>query len=122
MATTRKTTTTNPELFNTIRALKKKSNETGLGVYRAVAKKLSTTASQRSRVNLSRIEKYANAGETIIVPGKVLGDGTLTKKVTIVGFSISDSALAKLQASKSTFIPILEYLEQKQDAKLRIFG
>ena len=122
MATVRNSKTTNQVLFDTIRDLKKKSNETGLAVYKAVAAKLASPASQRARVNLSRLEKYANAGETIIVGGKVLGDGTLTKKITIVGFGISESALVKLKASGSKFVSIQEYLSKKQDAKLRIFG
>ena len=42
-------------------------------------------------VNLSKIDKYSNDGDTVIVPGKVLSSGQLTKKVTIAAVSASES-------------------------------
>lgn len=122
MATIRKSQTTNQVLFDTIRDLRKLSNSTGAGVYKAVAAKLAATASQRAEVNLDRIEKYVNENETIIVPGKVLATGTLTKKVTIVGFKASESALEKIKKSGSTFIEIRDYISKKHDVKMRIIG
>lgn len=122
MASMRKSQTTNKELFDTIRELKKMSNKTGVGVYRAVAEKLSKTASQKSEVNLSKIDKNTQDKEVVIVPGKVLGTGVLTKKVTIVGFNVSTSALEKISKAGATYIPIREYLTKKQDSKLKILG
>ena len=114
--------TTNKVLFDTIRDLKKLSNKTGVNVFRAVAEKLSAPASQRSEVNLSLIEKHVKAGETIIVPGKVLGNGTLTKKITIVGFKASESAIKKIESAGSKFIEIRDYISKKPSNKLRIIG
>ena len=122
MATIRKTQTTNKVLFDTIRELKKLSAKTGVNVYKAVAAKLAAPASQRPEVNLSRIEKFAQENETIIVPGKVLGTGLLNKKVTIVGFRASQSAIEKIEKSGSKFIEIRDYVSKKHDSKIRIFG
>ncbi len=122
MATIRKTQTTNQVLFDTIRELKKLSNSTGANVYRAVAAKLSSTASQRPEVNLDRIEKYSQDKEVVIVPGKVLGNGTLTKKVTIVGFKASETAIAKIEKAGATFVEIKDYISKKHDAKMKILG
>ena len=116
------TKTTNKVLFDVIRDLKKLSNKTGQKVFGAVAEKLSAPASQKSQVNLSRIEKFANKDETIIVPGKVLGDGTLTKKVTIIGFSASEGAINKINAAGSKFVSIREFLDNKPTNKIRIIG
>ncbi len=121
MASIRKTQTTNKVLFDTIRNLKKLSTKTGVGVYKAVAEKLAAPASQRPEVNLSRIEKYATGGETIIVPGKVLGDGELTKKLTIVGFSASAGAVAKIEKVGSKFVEIKDFVK-KPTGKIRIIG
>lgn len=117
------TKTTNQVLFDTIRDLKKLSNSTGVNVWKAVAQKLSASASQRSQVNLSKINNNIKDNEKIIiVPGKILGDGTLTKKITIVAFKASESAIAKIEKSGSKFITIKEYISKKPDNKIRIIG
>ena len=122
MASIRKAQTTNQVLFDTIRDLKKASVSTGTNVFRAVAEKLSAPASQRTAVNISRIEKYAVEGETIIVPGKLLGTGTISKKVTVVAFSASEGAIEKITKAGGKFIEIRNYLKNKPSAKIRILG
>ena len=122
MASIKKTQTTNQVLFDTIRDLYKYSNTTGLLVYKAVGDKLSAPASQKSEINLSHIEKHCNDSETIIVPGKVLGDGLLTKKLTIVGYAASEGAIAKIEKAGSKFVTIKAFLAKKPDNKVRIIG
>ena len=122
MAAMRKTQTTNQVLFDTIRDLKKLSAKTGVAVFKAVAAKLAAPASQRPQVNLSKIERYAKEGETIIVPGKVLGDGTLSKKVTIVGFKASEGAITKITAAGAKYVDLKDYISKKPDSKVRILG
>ena len=114
--------TTNKVLFDTIRDLKKLSSKTGVNVFKAVAEKLSAPASQRSQVNVSKIEKFANEGETIIVPGKLLGTGVITKKVTVVAFSASDGAIEKITKTGGKFIKISQYIAGKPETKLKILG
>jgi large subunit ribosomal protein L18e len=118
----KKTLTTNKVLFDTIRDLKKLSNKTGVNVWKAVAEKLSAPASQRPQVNISRINKFANEGEVVIVPGKLLGDGQITKKVTVVAFKASESAIKKLEAAGGKFIEIRNYISKKPDSKVKILG
>lgn len=53
--------------------------------------------SRKSRiVNLYKIEKYSKEGDIIVVPGKVLGIGSLSHKVTVVALDFSKSALKKI--------------------------
>lgn len=120
MAQKLKTKTTNQVLFDTIRDLKKLSNKTGVNVYKAVAEKLSAPASQRSQTNLSKIEKFANDKETVIIAGKVLGEGILTKKVTIVAFSASESAIEKIEKAGSKFVTIKDYIAKNPSNKIKI--
>jgi large subunit ribosomal protein L18e len=120
MASPLKITTTNKVLFDTIRELKKASKSSGVGLFAAVAEKLSGSASQRAEVNLSRIQQHANDGDKIIVAGKVLADGVLTKKVTVIAFKASDAAIAKIEAAGGKFMEIREFLK-KPDVKARIF-
>lgn len=122
MANVPKTKTTNKVLFDTIRDLKKLSNKTGENVWKAVAAKLAGSASQRSKVNLSKIEKHAMDGSSVIIGGKVLGDGILSKKVTIVAFSASDSAKEKISKAGGKFVEIRDYISKTPDNKVKIIG
>lgn len=116
------TKTSNQVLFDTIRDLKKLSSKTGVNVYKAVAAKLASSASQRSEVNLSKINKYSKDSDKVIIPGKVLGNGVLERKVTIIAFCASQSAIKKIEKAGSKFITIRDYISGKPDNKIKILG
>ena len=61
-------------------------------LWRKVALELSKPRRKRVEVNLSKIDAYANGEETLLVPGKVLGSGNVSKKVTVAAFAFSESA------------------------------
>ncbi len=72
-----------------------------------IAKILSGSTRAFSSVNLSKIEEETKAGDTVLIPGKVLSQGDLTKKIKIIAFSASALALEKIKESKSEFSTIL---------------
>ena len=47
-------------------------------------------------VNIAKINRSTKDGDTIIVPGKVLGYGILNHKVNVVAYSFSKSAIDKI--------------------------
>ncbi|MEW6035645.1 MAG: 50S ribosomal protein L18e [Candidatus Micrarchaeota archaeon] len=61
-------------------------------IWRKVAYELSKPRRSRVEVNLSKIEELASDDSTVLVPGKVLGAGPLSKKLTIAAFSFSGKA------------------------------
>lgn len=61
-------------------------------LWKRVASELSRPKRQKIEVNLSKIEEYASEDTTVLVPGKVLGSGTVSKKLTIAAFSFSGNA------------------------------
>lgn len=122
MAKVPQTKTTNKNLFDTIRDLKKLSTKTDVGTWKAVAAKLAGPASQRARVNLSKLDKVTKAGETVIVPGKILGDGTFSKKITVIAFSASEGAIEKLEKAGAKYITIDDYIAKAPKDKPRIIG
>ena len=78
---------TNPVLVALISDLKKAERETGSAIWRDIAVRLEKPSRNWAETNLSRLERYANEGETILVPGKVLavtGD-TIEVKFTRTG-------------------------------------
>jgi len=93
-------------------------------VWREVSNYLNVPSRQAKSINLFRIAKYANANDIIIVPGKVLGNGDLTQKVTIACYRISDSAKKKVVDSGSSVMTIEEALKKWPDGKaknMRVF-
>jgi large subunit ribosomal protein L18e len=68
-------------------------------LWRRVAGELSRPKRQRAEVNLSKLDQYADDDATVIVPGKVLGAGALSKKLTVAAFSFSGSARKLIDAA-----------------------
>jgi large subunit ribosomal protein L18e len=82
-----------------------------------VAKILSGPRSKRANLNLKKIDEESKAGETIIIPGKVLSQGEITKKIKIVALGFSEKAKEKLLKSKSETLSILEEIKKNPEAK-----
>lgn len=76
-----------------------------------VAQFLSSGSRNQDSVNLSQIDAETKTGDTIVVLGKVLSSGDITKKLRIVALSISDSAKEKLKKTKSEFATIAEEIK-----------
>lgn len=74
---------------------------------------------KRIKVNLRKLDKLAKEGEYIIVPGKVLGVGRLSKKLNISAVEYSGSAVEKIKQSGSKILSLDEALNSK-DPKLII--
>jgi large subunit ribosomal protein L18e len=79
---------TNQELVETIE-LAKKNNLLEL------AKKLSCPTRLQKRINLDELNKLKE--NKILVPGKVLGNGDIERKISVFALSFSESALVKLK-------------------------
>lgn len=99
-------TKTNPGLRMLIQDLKKKSWENEAPIWRDIAKRLEKPTKARTVVNLSRIDRYANEGDTVIVPGKLLAAGAITKKVRVAAYNFSQGALEKVLAAGGECVSI----------------
>jgi len=102
---------TNTELVETIISAKKKK------AWLKVAHLISTPKRKQLALNLEDIDAQAKDNETIVVPGKVLGTGEITKKIRIVGLSFSTSAVEKLEKAKIKFSELAEEIKSNPDAK-----
>ena len=119
----KRTGPTNPLLQDLIGELKKRSNEQSVNIWRRIAFDLEKPTRQRRAVNLSRINRYANDDEIIIVPGKVLGSGIISHKLTISAFQFSEQAKDKIEKAGAKIISLLDLSKEKPNGKrLRIMG
>ena len=108
----RKTKSTNPELTQLIRYLKKQAREAQAKIWLDVAEYLSKSNRQRVAVNLSRINRHTENKAVVVVPGKVLGSGVINHQVTLASFGVSEKAKEKLAAAKVTYLSIPELVEE----------
>jgi len=119
----KRTGPTNPVLRNLINELKKKSIDQNVNLWKRVALDLEKPARKRRIVNLSRINRHTKENEVIIVPGKVLGSGSLDHKLTISAFQFSDDAKEKIIKSGAKIVPLQELSNENPKAKrIRIIG
>ncbi len=102
----------NPELIKIINELKLKARENDARIWRDIAERLEGPRNNYAEVNLSRLERYANDGEVIVVPGKVLGSGILNKKVTVASLSISKKAEEKIKDVGGRVLGILDLVNE----------
>lgn len=101
----------NPEMVETIRAAKKKEK------WLKIARILSGPRRKMPNLNLTEINKDSKEGDTVVVPGKVLSQGEINKKIKVVALGFSEKAREKLMKSKSDPTTILEEIKKNPDAK-----
>lgn len=118
----KRTGPTNVQLQKLIVELKKLSTKEKAPIWKRVASDLSKPARNRRTVNLSKIQKLAKDNETLLVAGKVLSAGDLTKKINLAAWQFSDKAIGKVnKAGKAMSIQDLMKSNPK-GKRVRILG
>ena len=91
--------------------------------WKRIMKDLKKSSRQRRVVNIYKINRYAKEGETIVVPGKVLSVGDITKKVDVAAMNFSTEARKKIEDAKGKAMSIKELLQLNPEGKkVRILG
>lgn len=93
----------NPEIVETILLAKKKN-------LLELAQKLSAPKSQYTSINLDVLNKMKE--ENILVVGKVLGSGSIDRKIKISALGFSEQASEKLKNAKCEIKSIRETINQ----------
>ncbi|MEM1570414.1 MAG: 50S ribosomal protein L18e [Candidatus Bathyarchaeia archaeon] len=99
----------NPALINTIKFLQilgRKSN-----FWSDIAERLKRPRRLMAEVNLSKLSKYTSDGEVVVVPGKILGLGEISHRITVAALSFSKTAKAKLMKAECKCLSIAELAE-----------
>ncbi|HID90617.1 TPA: 50S ribosomal protein L18e [Candidatus Bathyarchaeota archaeon] len=107
----RRARATNPELLRCIRALRKRGRSEGAPIWMALAEHLSKPKHRRAAVNVGRIDRHTREGDTVVVPGKVLGAGLLGHAVNVAAFAFSESARLKIEKAGGRCLTIEELME-----------
>jgi len=108
---------TNPRYSALVSMLKEASRANEAGVWREIAKRLEAPSKNFAEVNLSKISRYAQDGETVIVPGKVLGSGILEVGVSVAALNFSDSAATKIKDANGNCMTIEDLVKNNPEGK-----
>jgi large subunit ribosomal protein L18e len=119
----KKVKTTNPELIELIRFLKKQSREHEAEIWKAVAERLSSSRRKRIAVNISRLNRNTKKNEIVTVPGKVLGAGELDHPITVAAFAFSETAKEKVKKAKGKCLSLFELAKKNpKGSNIKIIG
>jgi large subunit ribosomal protein L18e len=113
----------NPELRHMLVELRRAAKSHGAPIWQSVAERLARPRHQTVPVNVGNLERLVAAKETVVVPGKLLAEGALTKPMTVAAFHYSAEARAKIHAAGGKALTIHELLRAKPDGSgVRLVG
>ncbi len=119
----KKVKATNPELVKTIRFLKKQGRDNKAKIWGSIAELLAKSRRKRIAVNVSRLNRYTEKNETIIVPGKVLGAGEINHPITVAALSFSQKAKEKIKRTRGKCLSIIELARKNpKGSRVKIIG
>ncbi|MBS7659272.1 MAG: 50S ribosomal protein L18e [Candidatus Bathyarchaeia archaeon] len=114
---------TNPQLIELIKFLRKKSRENKAKIWRAIAEDLAKPRRRRIVVNISRLNRYTNENDVVVVPGKVLGAGEIDHPIMVAAFSFSKKAREKIERASGKCLTIMELVENNpKGSNVKIIG
>tara|TARA_B110000014_G_scaffold204386_1_gene154602 strand:- start:233 stop:550 length:318 start_codon:yes stop_codon:yes gene_type:complete len=79
--------------------LKEASRKNDAPLWRSIATRLEGSSRNWPSVNISKLEYNINKNGKAIIPGKLMGTGIVTKKMTVAAYSFTDSAKEKIQSA-----------------------
>lgn len=119
----RKVKATNPELIELISFLKKQSRENKAEIWRDIAERLAKPRRQGIALNLSRLNRYTQKNDTVVVPGKVLATGELSHPITIAAFAFSGRAKEKINTANGKCISFADLIKKNPaGSDIKIIG
>lgn len=118
----KRTGPTNINMQKLISELKELARKQNALIWKLAAFELSRPTRKRREVNISDIDMAAEDNETVLVPGKVLSAGELTKKVTVAAWNFSAAAKVKIN-KKGKAVSIQELMKSNpKGSKVRVIG
>lgn len=119
----KRTGTTNVQLQSLLTDLKKQSHQESANIWKRVVSDLEKSTRNRRVVNISRLNRFTKENEIVVVPGKVLGTGTINHSITIAAFAFSGNAKEQIEKAKGKCLTIKELAKQNPKGKdVRVIG
>ena len=114
---------TNEDLIDLVHFLRRSAVKNKSRVWRAAADQLERSKTRRREVNISRLARFTSSGDTVLVPGKVLGSGTISHPVKVAAFNFSSLAAKAVTEAGGECLSIRELVESNPSgAGIRLLG
>ena len=112
-----KTKKSNLDLVSTINELKEASRKNDAPIWRSIAKKLEGPSRNWPIVNISKIEYNISKNGKAVIPGKILGSGNLSKKVTVSAYSFTKTAVQKIEKAGGKCMIYNDFIKKNPTGK-----
>ena len=113
----------NQIVLHMIKDLKQASKKNEAPIWSKLADLAIKKSSSKRVVNLTRINKITKENDILFVPGKVLGTGNISHKITLSSFSISVAAANKIMESGGNIMTYSDMIKKFPTGKgVIIFG
>ncbi|MGI0065722.1 MAG: 50S ribosomal protein L18e [Nitrosotalea sp.] len=108
------------QMVKTLRGASKKNNAP---IWERLADLALKPTRAKRTMNLGQLDKFVADNDVIVVPGKVLGTGNLSHKITLCSFSISTTGAKKVTQSGGKILDISEIIKNHPTGKgVKIIG
>jgi large subunit ribosomal protein L18e len=105
----------NPELVRLVVELRRAARSHRAPIWATVADRLERPRHQQTPMNVGHLDRLADPEQTVVVPGKLLAEGPLTKRLTVAAFAYSAEARVKIHAAGGLALSLHELLRTKPD-------
>ncbi len=103
---------TNPLLRKLIEELRTRGYNEKIPFLIKLAEELSRQRRRKVEVNVAKLQRICKEGETVVIPGKLLGYGVLTKPLNVAAWKFSKQAEEKVKAAGGKVLTIEEVIAQ----------
>ena len=108
------------QMVKTLRGASKKNNAP---IWERLADLALKPTRAKRTINLGQLDKFVADNDVVIVPGKVLGTGNLSHKITLCSFSISTTGAKKITESGGKVLDISQIIKNHPTGKgVKIIG
>lgn len=114
---------TNQVVIRMAKELKVASKKNRAPIWLRLAELALKPARTKRVLNLGQIDRSVNDNDIVIVPGKVLGTGNISHKITLCSFSISTTGAKKVTQSGGKIIDFTQMIKNHPTGKgVKIIG
>ena len=107
----------NQLVLHLVKDLKQASKKNNAPIWAKLANLALKSSSSMRVVNLTRINKVTKKDDVLFVPGKVLGTGNISHKITLCSFSISTTAAKKIIQSGGNILKYSDMIQKYPTGK-----
>jgi large subunit ribosomal protein L18e len=108
---------TNQLVIQMVRELKGASKKNNAPIWSRLAELALKPSSARRIINIGQIDKFVKDNDVIVVPGKVLGTGNISHKITLCSFSMSTTGAKKVLQSGGKILSFSELIKSHPTGK-----